>query len=66
MLRQKRRAVSPYKRSDNCNGVGGNLANRYANRFQSVSVKYQPKQAAKQARYLGFSPGLSYALDRFF
>lgn len=70
MLRQKRRAVSPYKRSDNCNGVGGNLANRYANRFQSVSVKYQPKQAAKHetgpAGLLGFSPGLSYALDRFF
>lgn len=34
MLRQKRRAVSPYKRPDNCNGVGRNLANRYqANRF---------------------------------
>jgi hypothetical protein len=28
-LRQKRRAVSPYKRPDNCNGDGGNLANRY-------------------------------------
>jgi len=29
VLRQKRRAVSPYKRPDNCNGDGGNLANRY-------------------------------------
>ena len=28
-MRQKRRAVSPYKRPDNCNGDGGNLANRY-------------------------------------
>jgi hypothetical protein len=43
VLRQKRKAVSPSKRSDNCNGDGGNLANRYqANRFQSLfQIKFK-------------------------
>ena len=38
MLRQKRRAVSPYKRPDNCNGDGGNLANRYQARPISMTM----------------------------